>query len=222
MNHAHVKVWDLFVRVFHWSLVVLFALAYVTGDEENWVHNWAGYAILALIAARLVWGLVGTRHARFSDFLRSPAAAVRYLRDLAAGSARRHLGHNPAAAWMIVALLASVLATGASGLVVLGLEGHGPLAQRLDASSWVVGVAAPLAEPDDEAAAYDDDAGDDADEAKNSRLEAAEDVWEELHEFLANFTVFLIVLHVLGVLLSSLAHRENLVRAMIDGRKRAS
>lgn len=225
------RVWDPFVRVFHWSLVLLFVIAYFTGDEESWLHEWSGYAILVLVLLRLAWGLVGSRHARFSDFMRSPAAAGRYLRDLFTGRAPRYLGHNPAAGWMIVALLAALLATGTSGMVVLGLQGEGFLAGRIAPDGWVVGVAIPFAEGDGmEEHETDDDEDESGDEDEhgapgrapdNPRLEAAEEPWEELHEFLADFTVFLIVLHVLGVLVSSLAHRENLVRTMITGWKRA-
>ena len=231
METGKVKVWDPFVRVFHWSLVVLFVIAYFTGDEENWLHEWSGYAILVLILLRLVWGLVGSRHARFTDFLRSPAAAGRYLRSLFTGNAPRYLGHNPAAGWMIVALLAAVLATGTSGMVVLGLQGEGFLAGRIAPDGWVVGMATPFGEGeneirehdtnDDEAESGDDDEyGVPAGALHSAGLEAAEETWEELHEFLADFTVFLIALHILGVLASGLIHRENLVRTMITGWKR--
>ncbi len=94
------------VRVFHWSLVTLFVVAYATADEIEKVHIAAGYAIAGLVALRIVWGFVGPRHARFSSFVQSPRKTLAYLRDLALFRAPRHLGHNPAGGAMIVALLA--------------------------------------------------------------------------------------------------------------------
>ncbi|MDZ7828953.1 MAG: cytochrome b/b6 domain-containing protein [Halofilum sp. (in: g-proteobacteria)] len=230
MNGAEVKVWDPLVRIFHWSLVLLFTLAYVTGDDESTIHEWSGYAILMLVAARLVWGVIGSRHARFGDFVRSPRAAIVYLKGVFSGRAPRYLGHNPAAGWMVIALLISVTATGASGVVVLGLDGAGPLGGRVDAQSWMVSVPASMGVSEEES--EDDDEHEEEEYAEGgyearaadvrAGLEAAEEVWEEVHEFLANFTVLLIALHVLGVIVSSIGHRENLVRAMFTGRKRAS
>ncbi len=250
-----VKVWDPFVRIFHWSLAVLFVVAYFTGGEESWIHEWSGYGLLVLVVTRILWGFVGTKHARFSDFVRSPAAALGYLRDLATGQARRYLGHNPAGGWMTLLLLVAVLATSASGVIVLGLEGEGPLANRIGAQSWIVSVAATFgageaegeggaeseggAEGEEEAEGEDEAEHEEQEEEHGGEreaaggatggaaggdgggLEAAEEAWEEWHELLANFTVFLVIVHILGVLASSLAHRENLPRAMITGRKRA-
>ena len=79
---ATVKVWDRFVRFFHWSLAAAFLLAYATGDETERVHIAAGYVILGLLAARLVWGFVGPRHARFRSFVRPPREVLAYLRDI--------------------------------------------------------------------------------------------------------------------------------------------
>ncbi len=107
-NKPSILVWDLPVRVFHWLLALSFAGAYVTAESEVWrlVHVTLGYTVAGLVSFRLVWGLVGTRHARFSAFVRSPAAAWRYLRSLAAGLPEHHVGHNPAGALAIVGLLA--------------------------------------------------------------------------------------------------------------------
>lgn len=111
---ATVKVWDPFIRIFHWSLVLLFALAWVTEDLQR-LHQPVGYAILLLVALRIVWGVVGTKHARFADFIRSPQATLTYARGLLTGMAPRLLGHNPLAGVMILALLGMLIATGASG-----------------------------------------------------------------------------------------------------------
>ena len=103
-----VAVWDPFVRLFHWGLAASFATAFIVEDHDLAVHSWAGYLALALIAARIPWGLFGPRHARFSDFVRSPAAALRYAKESLTGRAARHLGHNPAGALMVVTLLVLV------------------------------------------------------------------------------------------------------------------
>ena len=115
---ATVKVWDPFVRVFHWTLLALFVIAFVTGDESERVHIAAGYGIAILLALRLAWGIVGPRNARFSAFVRSPRVVLAYLRDVANLKARRYLGHNPAGGAMIVALLAALIGTAVTGYMM--------------------------------------------------------------------------------------------------------
>src|SRR6516164_8628235 len=167
-----VNVWDLFVRIFHWSVVVLFAIAYVTGDEVQRVHIIAGYGIAALLALRIVWGFVGPRHARFADFVRTPREVLAYFRDVLQLQAQRYIGHNPAGGPMVVTLLVILAATCVSQYLM-----------TTDAYGGSKAV-------------------------------------EEIHGALANATAALIVLHVLGVLVTSFEHRENLVKAMVSGRKR--
>lgn len=112
-----VLVWDAPVRVFHWLLALSFAGAFVTAESERWrsVHVSLGYTVAGLILFRIVWGFVGTRHARFAAFVRGPAAVVRYLRSLASGQPDSEVGHNPAGAWAIVGLLGLGLATTLTG-----------------------------------------------------------------------------------------------------------
>lgn len=190
-HNDEIKVWDPLVRIFHWSLVATFFIAYLSGDEWESVHVAAGYAVAGLVAFRLVWGFIGTRHARFSDFVYSPATVLGYLKELAALRARRYLGHNPAGGWMVLALLLSLALTTLTGMVA-----HGTFT-----------VALNLIPP---AMAHDDE---------DEEGEGGEELFEEIHEFFANFTLLLVAVHVAGVLVSSLLHRENLVRAMITGRK---
>lgn len=164
-------VWDLPVRVFHWTLAASFAGAYALADTERLrnVHVTLGYTAIGLIVFRLLWGFMGTQHARFASFRYAPSQAFTYLREILTGRARRYVGHNPAGSWAVYALLALGLATGASGyLHYSGIGGEG---------------------------------------------------MEEVHEACANLWLALVGLHLVGVVASSLAHRENLVRAMLTGRK---
>ncbi|HXV32275.1 MAG TPA: cytochrome b/b6 domain-containing protein [Sinorhizobium sp.] len=109
------QVWDPVVRLFHWGVVLCCALNLFLLPEGKIAHRYVGYAALTLIAVRVVWGFVGTRHARFSDFVRGPAAVARYLRRFFTGRAARHVGHNPAAGWMMVLLMLLLAAVGISG-----------------------------------------------------------------------------------------------------------
>ena len=128
MSGKEVKVWDPFVRVFHWSLVLSFLVAYLTEDEWLSLHVNAGYAVLGLVGLRVVWGFIGTRHARFSDFVYRPAHVRAYIRDTLNARAQRYIGHNPAGGAMIVLMMAGLLLTAISGIAVHGLEqGAGPM-----------------------------------------------------------------------------------------------
>jgi cytochrome b len=119
-----IRVWDPFIRFFHWTLVLAFALAWASAEEWDWLHEQTGYYILAVVGLRVIWGLIGTRHARFADFLYRPARTVSYLRGLASGRGERFIGHNPAGGWMVVALLLMLVLTGATGIMLEGNE-HG-------------------------------------------------------------------------------------------------
>jgi cytochrome b len=131
-----VRVWDPLVRFFHWSLAASFLIAFLTEDDLLVVHVWAGYTIYGLILVRLIWGLVGPRHARWSDFVREPGEIMAYLKDAVRLRAPRYLGHNPAGGAMVVALLVSLTVTGLSGLAVYGAqEMSGPLAPVLSGLS---------------------------------------------------------------------------------------
>ena len=170
---ATVRVWDPLVRIFHWSLVGLFAFSYFTGDEWEAAHIWSGYAIAGLIACRIGWGLVGSRHARFTDFVKSPRTIVGYMIDTVRFRAKRYIGHNPAGGAMVVALILMI--------TVIAASGYAMTTNAFWGVEWV----------------------------------------SDVHEAAVYLTIGLIVLHVLGVVLASLEHRENLVRSMITGRKRA-
>jgi cytochrome b len=113
--HA-VRVWDLGVRVFHWSLATLFLLNFAVLDEESKLHEWVGYGVVALVALRLVWGVVGTRYARFSAFPPSLSAARRHAMALIRGEREEPaLSHNPLGALMVYNLFACMLLLGLTG-----------------------------------------------------------------------------------------------------------
>jgi len=184
-NKDSIYVWDPLVRIFHWSLVAAYALAWATGDDWMRLHEFAGYTIAGLLAFRLAWGVVGTRHARFGDFVRPPGEVLRYLKQALLFRAPRAVGHNPAGGAMVVALLVTLLLTVITGVLALGGEEfRGPAA----------GLATLLGD-------------------------SGSEFFEEAHEVLANLTLLLVFAHVAGVLLASFQHHENLVRAMVTGRK---
>lgn len=203
-----VKVWDPLLRLFHWGLVAAFAAAWLTSEENESLHIWAGYTAAGLIAFRLLWGLAGPRYARFSQFLRGPGTVLGYLGDMLRGREKRYVGHNPAGAAMIVALLLSISGTAFTGWLMVDPA-------RVAMLPSLPAIAAP-------AYADEDERGEQG-EAGEGREggEGGEGGLEGLHETLANLTLLLIVLHVGGVILASVRHRENLARAMVTGRKRA-
>lgn len=181
-----VRVWDLYVRIFHWSLVTVIFTALLTEDDLLDVHVIAGYAAGVLIASRIVWGLVGPKHARFTDFVYTPKNVLAYLKGMLAWNSPRHLGHSPAGGAMVVILLILITLIVASGIAAYGAEENaGPLASYF------------------------------ADSSRASRK-----LLGGVHELLSNLLWVAIIVHLGGVLLSSLQHKENLVRSMITGLKR--
>ncbi|MDE3078576.1 MAG: cytochrome b/b6 domain-containing protein [Paracoccaceae bacterium] len=195
-----IRVWDPALRLFHWALVGAFALAWLTSEEGRSLHETAGYVVAGLIGFRLVWGLVGPRYARFAQFVPGPGRLLSYAGDMLKGRERRYVGHNPAGAAMIVALLLSLSGTALTGW----LSAEPARMAYLPSAPALVSVARA-----DEAGGYGEGG------------EGSEGGLKDLHGALANLTLLLVGLHVAGVALSSLRHRENLARAMVTGRKRA-
>lgn len=132
-SQARTRVWDLPTRLFHWALATLLVFSIVTAKVGgNWIdwHMRSGYAILALLLFRILWGFVGARYARFATFVRGPQAIAAYLRRLRAGQAATHAGHNPLGALSVLAMLAVLLAQGSSGLFANdAIASEGPLAK---------------------------------------------------------------------------------------------
>lgn len=114
-----IKVWDIPVRLVHWSLVIAFTIAWITAEDWDRAHEYAGYAVGGLISFRILWGFVGTRYSRFSDFVYCPAAIFRYLGDSLRHKAKRYLGHNPAGGAMVSALIIMLLITTGSGILAI-------------------------------------------------------------------------------------------------------
>ncbi len=203
-------VWDPIVRAGHWALVAAFAVAYLTAEEETGsphaLHVWGGYVVGAIVILRVVRGFVGPRYARFSDFVCGPITSLRYLVDMIAGRARRYVGHSPAGGAMVIALLACLAGTVATGVIAYGEGGKGPLASE---GATVVN-AANAAENAAERGA-----------AETEGSEGGRSAIGELHGALANITLALVILHVVGVGVASVAHNENLIAAMLNGKKRA-
>jgi len=170
---ATVKVWDWPVRVFHWTLAATVLGAYLTGENDNLehLHQTLGWVAAGLMGFRVVWGLVGTRYARFTEFVRSPAQVWAYIKSLRSGQPQHFVGHNPVGAVAVILLM---------GLTALSVY-SGWLALAEDAAEWL----------------------------------------EEAHEIAANTLVPVVLVHVIGVLWSSRTHGENLLKAMLTGRKTA-
>ncbi len=188
MKTQQTKIWDIFIRIFHWSLLSLFTIAYLTEDNFLTVHVYAGYTIIALIILRIIWGFIGSQHARFADFIARPNEIIAYIKDVIHLRAKHYLGHNPAGGAMVIALLFSLSMTLLFGLLTYGTaEFSGPLASL----------------------AYS---------VSNSTANS----FKEVHEFFANFTLFLAFLHVAGVAIASFQHKENLVKSMVKKKKKTT
>jgi cytochrome b len=179
-----VLVWDAPTRLFHWTLVFLVALAWVTGEAEGrlfLVHQLAGYGVAVLLIFRLIWGFAGSRHARFADFVRPWREVLAHGKGVLRLRPARTLGHNPLGGWMALLLLLILAAQVGTGLFASDDGLGGPLAGAVSS-----GTAHAIT---------------------------------ELHEGLSGALLGLIGLHVVGVLAESVLTRDNLVRAMVTGRK---
>jgi cytochrome b len=184
---SHRLVWDWPIRLFHWSIVVAFLGAFVTnrlGVKYFTYHEWFGYAVIVLVAFRLLWGLIGPRHARFVNFVRGPGAVLSYLSALGRGRRTRYAGHNPAGALMVLTLLSLLAAQAGFGLFANDeIFNSGPLAGLVSK-----GVSLTLT---------------------------------SLHRKIFYWIAAAVVLHVIAVLAHLRLKRENLVVAMITGKKPA-
>lgn len=182
-----IYVWDLPVRFFHWTLVILMVVSYVTGRAGgDWMklHFWSGYGVLTLLIFRIVWGFVGSTTARFSNFIKGPSAGIHHLREMFLPDGPREAGHNPVGGAMVIVLIAAVLAQAAAGLfaadTLTGMT-SGPLASLV---------------PD-----------------------ATAEKITDFHKSWVNVLIALAGVHVLAALVYLMWKRQNLIGAMITGRK---
>lgn len=197
-----VALWDPVVRLTHWSVAVIVLVNALLTDGGSPLHVWMGWAGMALLALRLLWGLVGPAEARFSAFPPSLRGAMSHLADLVAGRARTYSSHNPAGALMAYALWATLAVLTATGLVMTG--GRTPMEMEtvraaVRAGDWSVLV--------DEG----EDGGSDG---------AWKEAAEEVHDMSGNLILILAFLHVAGVAVESRALRRNLLQAMLFGARR--
>lgn len=206
-----VKVWDAFVRIFHWTLVSSILGMYITGEHFNTVHVKIGYILISLILVRILWGFFGSKHARFSDFVYPPRTIYDYLTGLIKNTPTHYLGHNPAGGFMIVVMLISLVFTAFAGLQTLAGEGRGPLADN--GISVVRLTYADGNEHNDEAVTSRD--GHHPGKRKDR-------FWKEIHETMTGVMIFLIIVHIGGVIVSSWVHKENLILAMVTGKKQGN
>ena len=222
---GQIYVWDRFVRIFHWLLVAFFCISYLTGEEEHWIHTYSGYAIFTLISLRVIWGFIGSKHARFADFIYSPGSIVRYLASLTTASPKRYRGHNPAGGLMVIALLLALFATTLSGMKLYAVEeGKGPFAGEITVTQRAYADSDGDDDDDDDEDYADKDYKDSHEKGyeEHEDEDAEEAFWEDTHEASVNVLLLLVATHIAGVLFSSWRHKENLVKAMITGNKKSS
>jgi cytochrome b len=221
MSHSikTINVWDPLVRIGHWTLVIAFFTAYFTEEDFLRQHVWAGYVVGSVVLFRIVWGFVGTKHAKFSDFIYTPTAILSYLKGIVSLKPQHYLGHNPAGGAMVFTLLLSLSVTTYTGLALYAVEKNaGPLAGIVANNHTPTASIISTANSDEDS----DDDKNESESMNASVNEADEEFWEGLHEFFVNLTLLLVVLHIGGVLFSSYIDKENLIKAMVTGCKETS
>ena len=170
-NKQSILVWDVPTRVFHWLLVICFAGAWLSSESERlqMIHYAFGYSAIALVLFRLVWGLIGTKYARFTQFIKGPKQILSHFKDALSGNRHAIVGHNPAGGLVMVALMLIIL--------LIGLTGYLSVKEYLG------------------------------------------DFMSEAHEAIASLALALVIIHVAAAVIMSLLQKENLVRAMVNGKK---
>lgn len=192
--------WDPVVKLTHWSIVAAVLVNGVLTEGGSWPHIWVGFALAAMLALRLLWGLVGPAEARFSAFPPSPARALAHIRDIRAGKNHEEPSHNPLGALMVYAIWSTLGVIIATGIAMAGLpphavEEHRPAVQAM--------VASPSGADKDQ----DEQGGEEGSPLK------------EVHETAVNLLYVLIALHLAGVVFETRRSGRQIVLAMMPGRR---
>lgn len=198
--------WDAVVRITHWSIVAAVLVNAVFAEEGSSTHVWVGYALAAILAARLIWGVIGPAEARFSAFPPSPRAAIAHIREIVAGEKRLHASHNPLGALMVYAIWACLLVIIGTGIAMAGLPG---------ASRETRSTSAPVAA----AAGPQVEARETEEREEGEGEEGEEGPLGEIHELAANLLYVLIALHLAGVVFETRRSGRQVVTAMLPGRR---
>ena len=169
MENKTVKVWDLPIRFFHWSIALAFTIAWITSESESYrdIHFLSGYFLMSMMSLRIIYGFIGSKYAKFNNFIK-PSNIIPYIKNI---KTTHYLGHNPIGALGVLFLIFGILAT--------TIVGH--------------------------YLSYEE-----------------KEILEELHEFLASATLTVVFIHILGVIISSKIHKENLPKSMITGNKQTT
>ena len=170
-NKQTILVWDIPTRIFHWLLVISFAGAWMSSESERlqMIHYAFGYSACALVLFRLIWGFIGTRYARFSQFIKGPKQILSHFKNALGGHQHATVGHNPAGGLVMVALMLIIL--------LIGLTGYLSVKEFLG------------------------------------------DFMSEAHDAIASLALALVIVHIAAAVIMSLLQKENLVRAMVNGKK---
>jgi cytochrome b len=204
---APTRKWDPVVRITHWSIMVAILLNALVTEDGSTAHVWVGYALAALLALRLLWGLIGPKQARFTSFPPSPSRAIAHVKDIIAGRNTPHASHNPLGALMAYAIWATLAVIIASGIAMSGLPGSQPPQARSVATA-----AAPAA------LISDDDDEEESEGRGGAGGEREEGVMEEVHEVAVNLLYALILLHLAGVAFETRRSGRQIVLAMLGRR----
>ena len=198
--------WDAVVRVTHWSIVAAILANAIFTDAGSSTHVWVGYALAAILALRLLWGLIGPSEARFSAFPPSPRAAMAHIREILAGDKRHHSSHNPLGALMVYAIWSCLLVIIATGIAMAGLPGAPRETRPTPAPAAATGSSYVEARETEE-------------REEGEGEEGEEGPLGEIHELAANLLYVLIALHLAGVVFETRRCGRQVVTAMLPGRR---
>lgn len=204
--------WDPLVKITHWGVAAIVVTNALIVGEGSIAHIWAGYTLAALLMLRLLWGVVGTRNARFSAFPPSPSRAFAHISAIRQGRHEKHSSHNPLGALMAYALWVCLGVIIASGIAMAGAP------PSIDASTTPAEIISGEAHEDEHGDS--DDYGEYRDDGEEEeREDEGEELLEEVHEAAVNLLYLLILLHIGGVAFETARSGRRVVTAMLPGGK---